>query len=235
MRSWNGVLLLAVGLLEFLGPVAAERPLFRDHPPSAASFDCRRALTATEKLVCGDPQLSEDDGNLDFAYSLLLRHAAPSARAGIREGQRAWLRKRDACAQKSCLLDLYSDRYSAVWGELNRWDRLLRRSVARVGQCAQTTIDWIGPRLSDGPPNRSSHPDGSGTSVALANGVGMVSYEMDRAVLASRVDDPVRVCLVYIPQHCPPHDDRGRIYAVRNLRTGGRWEMPDSQHGCGGA
>ena len=30
-------------------------------------------------------------------------------------------------------------------------------------------------------------------------------------------------------------DQRGRIYQARNLRTGGTWTLPDSQHSCGGA
>lgn len=236
MRRWYvGTLLTGIASALVITSVAGQRPLFRDDRSSSTSFDCRRASATVEKLICGDMQLSEDDGNLDFAYSQLLRHSAPSAHPAIRAKQRAWLQQRNDCKDRSCLISLYEVRQTAIWRELNYWNRMLRRSVSHVGQCTNTRIEWIGPRLGNWPPSRNGQPDASGTSVAFANGVSLVSYEIEKAVAASRNSDPVRVCLVSIPQNCPPHDDRGRVYAVRNLRTGGKWTLPDSQHGCGGA
>lgn len=234
-RRYIGFLFLAICPPTIVSSAPRERPLFRSHTSSAASFDCRKASTEIEKLVCSDSQLSEDDGNLDFSYAQLLRHAAASAHVVIRAEQRSWLQQRNLCRDKDCLIKLYETRQMTIRRELAYWDAILRRSVSHVGQCTGTTIEWIGGRLGNGPPSRDDRPDETGTSVSLANGVGLVSYDLDRAVAVSRIGDPVRVCLVYIPQHCPPHDNRGRIYAVRNLRTGGKWEMPDSEHECGGA
>jgi hypothetical protein len=45
----------------------------------------------------------------------------------------------------------------------------------------------------------------------------------------------VRICLVSLPQNCPPGDTRGRIYKTTNLRTRQSWTLPDSEHSCGGA
>jgi hypothetical protein len=47
--------------------------------------------------------------------------------------------------------------------------------------------------------------------------------------------DSVKLCLIFIPEDCPPGDDRGRFYRATNLRNGESWELPDSQHMCGGA
>ena len=55
------------------------------------------------------------------------------------------------------------------------------------------------------------------------------------AIARSRPGDPIRLCLVSIPKHCPPGDDRGRFYKATNLRTGKSWTLPDSEHMCGGA
>ncbi len=55
------------------------------------------------------------------------------------------------------------------------------------------------------------------------------------AVDRSRPGDPVRICLVSIPKHCPPGDNRGRTYKTTNLRTHRAWTLPDSEHMCGGA
>ncbi|EYD72133.1 hypothetical protein Rumeso_04839 [Rubellimicrobium mesophilum DSM 19309] len=99
----------------------------------------------------------------------------------------------------------------------------------RLGDCAETTIADIGPRLMDDPDFES------GVGIAYANGLGQVSYDRVQEVIDSQPGDPVRMCLVYIPANCPPGDDRGKVYATTNLRTGATWEMPDAQHECGGA
>jgi hypothetical protein len=95
-----------------------------------------------------------------------------------------------------------------------------------IGACSETTIEDIGYRLGD--------PD-SGSAISYANGGGQVSYDTIPEIHRSRVDDPVRLCLVSIPEDCPPGDDRGKVYSATNLRTGDSWEAPDSQHSCGGA
>jgi len=95
-----------------------------------------------------------------------------------------------------------------------------------IGACSETTIEDIGYRLGD--------PD-SGSAISYANGGGQVSYDTIPEIHRSRVGDPVRLCLVSIPEDCPPGDDRGKVYSATNLRTGESSEAPDSQHSCGGA
>jgi len=95
-----------------------------------------------------------------------------------------------------------------------------------IGACSETTIEDIGYRLGD--------PD-SGSAISYANGGGQVSYDTIPEIHRSRVGDAVRLCLVSIPEDCPPGDDRGKVYSATNLRTGESWEAPDSQHSCGGA
>ena len=95
-----------------------------------------------------------------------------------------------------------------------------------IGACSETTIEDIGYRLGD--------PD-SGSAISYANGGGQVSYDTIPEIHRSRVGDPVRLCLVSIPEDCPPGDDRGKVYSATNLRTGESWEAPNSQHSCGGA
>ena len=103
----------------------------------------------------------------------------------------------------------------------------------RVGQCMTTAIAKIGTRLVDGSSNRPI--PGSGSAVSFANDGYQVSYESVTAIEQSRAGDVVTMCLVSIPQGCPPGDTRGRIYKTTNQRTRGSWTLPDSQHSCGGA
>jgi hypothetical protein len=96
-----------------------------------------------------------------------------------------------------------------------------------VGECVQTTVQQVGTRLENTP--------GSGSAISYANGVSQVSYDQVPGIDASQAGDGVKLCLVSLPQNCPPGDDRGKVYSATNLRTGQTWSEPDSEHMCGGA
>ncbi len=228
MRSKMIALMMVVPFVVLSGSAAIGQ-----HAPSAAA-NCARATSASEKMICGNARLVEGDAGLATVYSRLIQHSAPSQQAVVRNGQRAWLARRDRCRDTTCLRNLYDARTTALYAQLEARDAVLRRGVAKIGQCAVAKIDQIGPRLADGS-DLNSRPDDTGTSVSFTNGVHQVSYDLEKPVARSRIGDPAKVCLVSIPRNCPPGDDRGRQYAVTNLRTGEHWQMYDSQHMCGGA
>ena len=92
-----------------------------------------------------------------------------------------------------------------------------------VGQCSDTLVSNEGTRLEVG----------SGTSIQFTNGINLVSYDTIPATARSRRGDPVKLCLISIPENCPPGDNRGKIYTVTNLRTKKKFSLPDSLHRCG--
>lgn len=96
-----------------------------------------------------------------------------------------------------------------------------------VGDCVRTSIEEIASRLEGAPE--------SGDAVLYANGIYGVSYDVVVGLRLSRPGDPVELCLVSLPEDCPPGDERGKIYSATNLDNGESWELPDSQHMCGGA
>jgi hypothetical protein len=102
-----------------------------------------------------------------------------------------------------------------------------------VGQCAISAVKKVETRLVDGATGRPM--PGSGSAIEFANGGYQVSYDQVAAVDRSRPGDPVRICLVSVPNNCPPGDNRGRMYKTTNLRTRRSWTLPDSEHMCGGA
>ena len=106
----------------------------------------------------------------------------------------------------------------------------------RVGQCATTTISWIGTRLAEVDDAGKETPiPGSGSAVSFADKLYQVSYDTVPAVEASRVGDRAQICLRNIPKGCPKGDERGKVYRTTNLRTHRTWTLPDAQHMCGGA
>ncbi len=79
----------------------------------AASFDCAKAATRIEKLVCTDAKLSAQDETLAAVY----RQAASLASAGDAEpkqSQRAWLKRRNACADADCVAAAYHARIAVL-------------------------------------------------------------------------------------------------------------------------
>jgi len=80
------------------------------HPlTSHPSFDCSRARSAAEHLICGDPELSELDASLARIYREAKR-TAPDKAAFAKESRDEWRRREATCTDKQCLLAWYARR-----------------------------------------------------------------------------------------------------------------------------
>ncbi len=76
----------------------------------AASFDCKKAGTAVEKLICSDAHLSSADEDIAALYKELRGKLSTSAKDALKAEQRAWLKTRnqELCSEiYSCLLGHY--------------------------------------------------------------------------------------------------------------------------------
>ena len=82
-------------------------------PVQAASFDCSKAVTKVDKLVCANVDLSALDGRLAEAYQAALKQAPDPA--ALKHRQRDWLQElHDYCQTDSCLQGAYSARIRAL-------------------------------------------------------------------------------------------------------------------------
>ncbi|MFD1559309.1 lysozyme inhibitor LprI family protein [Paraburkholderia silviterrae] len=90
-----------------LGMLALTGVLLTPGVAAAASFDCSKAASATEKRICASPRLSSLDTQLTALYQ---KRAAGADAAAWRDDQRAWLRERDQCGDAACLARVYSER-----------------------------------------------------------------------------------------------------------------------------
>ena len=75
----------------------------------AAGFDCNRASSVAEKMVCGDAILSRRD---DWLSSLYARAIQATQDGGLlRQQQRRWISSvRDPCSSRLCLSEAYDAR-----------------------------------------------------------------------------------------------------------------------------
>ena len=76
--------------------------------PIAASFNCSKASTAVEGMICGNEELAALDVRVAAAYKAL--RSSVEDKEGVKKDQQAWLKERNACRSTECLAASYSDR-----------------------------------------------------------------------------------------------------------------------------
>jgi uncharacterized protein len=81
---------------------------------AAQSFDCAKAQTPVEKMICGDAGLRELDEYMG-RYFGAARATAAGAEACLQSNQREWLKDtRDACKDAACLRQAYLARLAEL-------------------------------------------------------------------------------------------------------------------------
>lgn len=71
----------------------------------AASFDCAKASTKVESIICNIPDISALDEDLAKSYKAAL---LDQSKAGeIKQTQKQWLKERNACVDAGCVREMY--------------------------------------------------------------------------------------------------------------------------------
>jgi uncharacterized protein len=78
----------------------------------AATFDCDKASTFVEKVICSDLRLTNLDDQLARLYKDAL--AASSNSGALKAEQKAWLSSRNQCKDSDCIMKAYDDRISVL-------------------------------------------------------------------------------------------------------------------------
>ena len=141
-------------------------------PARAASFDCAKASTRQEKLICADPSLSEKDEALANAYAAARAPLSDQGRKQLLDSQRSWLAywpivcfegrdifgrdDADASDPAACALAEYEARLAALESavETHGRYRFLRTLTYTVGELGGINYSIV-PRLTlDAPRGR---------------------------------------------------------------------------------
>ncbi|MBB6092291.1 uncharacterized protein YecT (DUF1311 family) [Povalibacter uvarum] len=109
----------------------------------AASFDCTQARSRTEKLICGDTELSDLDARLGEAYTVSKQGLAPAEVERLTREQLQWLRDvRNRCTDAACLKEKYKTRIDELdpladkfvtCEDMQRWPRRIFRDGIDLG------------------------------------------------------------------------------------------------------
>jgi WD40 repeat protein/uncharacterized protein YecT (DUF1311 family) len=104
---------VAAGRAGTVPPVAADPP-----PNAGPSFDCARAATAVERLICADAGLSALDVDLAKAYRGAAAARAGESRERLVRDQRAWIAARGRCTAaadvRACVETAFRQRLDAM-------------------------------------------------------------------------------------------------------------------------
>ena len=115
----------------------------------AASFDCAKAQTKVEKVICADPSISDLDSRLGKVYGQDLAKANPEQKKQLIADERHWLKSvRDRCATQACLKQAYTQRLA----DLKAFDgtqlpkrKILGRYIAQPVPLSATNFVPIAP------------------------------------------------------------------------------------------
>jgi type IV secretory pathway TrbL component len=93
-------------------------------PPSTQatvrpSFDCAKARSRAERLICADPELARLDRELGQLHARA-KAAAPDAAAFRRENDAQWRRRETSCFDRECLLAWYAQRRAQLEARLEQ-------------------------------------------------------------------------------------------------------------------
>lgn len=84
----------------------------------AASFDCNKATSDVEKMICSDHKLSRLDDYLSQNYKIAMGPDMPEgSKSKIRKSQIYWIDKRNACTDAECMEKMYSKQMDYLWNE----------------------------------------------------------------------------------------------------------------------
>jgi uncharacterized protein len=84
-------------------------------PVVTASFDCSKAVSVMEKLICRDVQTSALDGKMQQTYKTALAAVVPYSKSDLVEEQRHWITyTRNICQNTACLRQVYIARIAML-------------------------------------------------------------------------------------------------------------------------
>lgn len=87
---------------------------------AAPSFDCSKAATQVENMICDHPRIAQLDCDLADAYRTALRDSPwASANRRIRAEQKEWIARRNRCETPRCLRQVYHQRIGVLYGEVS--------------------------------------------------------------------------------------------------------------------
>jgi uncharacterized protein len=174
--------------------------LMADGGAWAASFDCSKASSRPEKIVCSNPQVSAADERCAELYRLSLKRSSDGEI--LKKEQREWIKsQRDLCGDGTCMQRAYEARIAVLEKGLHTFmeERLKEaneRFTYRSKPINPMAIAELLPLLSDNLPGPVA-VDVEGSTENTNRYYADVTVTKDRIVKASRKEKDEEVTFMY--------------------------------------
>lgn len=114
-------------------------PIFGAAAAQAASFDCKKASTPVEKLICDSIDLEMLDSQMNGAFQGAQERSNNPPQ--VKASQVAWLRARDSCRDKACLEASYRKRIATLMAVSESPPECEGPTSLSMDDCAATYAD----------------------------------------------------------------------------------------------
>jgi len=78
----------------------------------AASFDCSKASTKIENMICGNIDVLNLDDEMNISYKAAIQDKSHAQE--IRQNQKRWIKNRNSCPDIVCLKEVYTTRITQI-------------------------------------------------------------------------------------------------------------------------
>lgn len=197
----------------------------------AASFDCAKATSKVERLICADQSLSTLDDQLAAVYRQARAIAADDA-VEPKASQRTWMQRRNACIDVDCVAGAYRSRIAeledaigqdlnaeAIAGEYERsddaHDAAVEPATIRIRALPDGRVAVVGEALWIGNVERGN------VNVGTLEG----EFDLRAGVVAYRDGDDEWSCVLtlrFTRDALDVHEPRATCGGM-NVRFGGRY------------
>ena len=81
----------------------------------AASFDCKKAGTTVENIICNDEKISKLDEVMADNYKAMSHsNIGEGALKDLKQTQKEWIKERNNCANNNCIKTSYEKRINVI-------------------------------------------------------------------------------------------------------------------------
>jgi hypothetical protein len=104
------------------------------------SFDCVKARSRTEKIICSDPELSSLDFNLASLFATA-KARAPDPNEFKRQAAAEWNLREQTCTERSCLIQWYERRKRQLTSQVNGVPSVIVGSSSSVNNYSSSPME----------------------------------------------------------------------------------------------
>jgi uncharacterized protein len=150
----------------------------------AASFDCAKASSKVEKVICDDSEISTLDDNLAEVYKKAL--AITNDKESLKSEQKKWLKERNGCSSSDCLKEFYASRIQKL-----NISTQVSSSGTNVEKSLENTRTYAGVKFGDKIENYKGSIYGSYFIDMRGRGIGYSYADFSGDIISSKNNDKI--------------------------------------------